>query len=139
MSLAAQTSSKSRNHWLQSSWLRPFNDPMALNELAQRLLPRAALSEIRAQVEQVTEETVDTKSFVLHANRHWPGFQVGQHVLVTMDVRGRRLQRCFSISSAPTRARRLTITVKRQSANGVTAWMHDHLAVGARASVQTKY
>jgi stearoyl-CoA 9-desaturase NADPH oxidoreductase len=130
MSLATRVTTTARKHWLQTPWLRPFNDPVALNELAQRLLPRTALSEIRARVEQVTAVTSDTRSFVLHANRHWPGFSAGQHVLVTMDVRGRRLQRCFSISSAPTRTRRFTLTVKRQSENGVTAWMHDHLTVG---------
>lgn len=123
------TAPRSRT-WLQSPWLRPFNDTSALDDLVQRLLPRAALVDIRAKVVQVIEESTDTRSFILHCNRHWRGFRAGQHVLVTMEMRGRRVQRCFSLSSAPDNSRRIRITVKRQSTSGVTAWMHESLRVG---------
>lgn len=131
MSTHSQTAAASRPSWLRSAWLHPFNDRTALNELLQRVLPRAALGEIRARVAGVIEETADTRSFELHTNRHWPSFRAGQHTLVTIDVRGRKLQRCFSLSSAPTRPRRLAITVKRHSQSGATAWMHTHLRVGS--------
>lgn len=126
----ATNTPRSNSPWWQSRWLRPFNDRAAIGDIVRRVMPRAALDSIRARVEQVIEETSDTKSFVLHANRNWPGFRAGQHVLVTMEVRGRRLQRCFSISSAPGSDRRLTITVKRHTDSGVTAWMHQCLHAG---------
>lgn len=135
MSAQLDATRPSLSRYLQSPWLRPFNDPAAIDELIQRVLPRAAIANIHARVEQVIDETADTRSFVLRANRHWRGFRAGQHVLVTMEVRGRRLQRCFSLSSAPTRDRRVTITVKRQSDQGVTAWMHAHLGVGAIVTI----
>lgn len=116
--------------WYQSAWLRPFNDPHALDDLLQRVRPQAALSEIRARVLSVIEQSADTRSFVLRPNRHWPGFSAGQHVLVTVIVRGRRLQRCFSISSAPADRDTLEITIKRQGGSGVSAWMHAHLRSG---------
>jgi ferredoxin-NADP reductase len=131
MSINPRTHTIPAVNWLHSAWLRPFNDRAALDELMQRLMPRAALGDIRALVEEIIDETADTRSFVLRANRNWPGFRAGQHVLVTMDVRGRRLQRCFSLSSAPASDRRLTITVKRQRPSGITAWMHTELRVGS--------
>lgn len=130
MSALVEPQARRRTGWLHSPWLRPFNDQAALNNLVQWALPKADLSAVRARVEAVVDETQDTRSFVLACNRHWRGFKSGQHVLVTLSVRGRLLQRCFSISSLPTRGRRFTITVKRQSASGVTAWMHQHLTVG---------
>jgi stearoyl-CoA 9-desaturase NADPH oxidoreductase len=122
---------RSSRSWLHSPWLRPFNDPVALDDLMQRLMPRAALNGIRARVVRVIDESADTRSFVLHCNRHWRGFRAGQHVLVGMEVRGRRMQRCFSLSSAPDATRRITITVKRHSDTGVTGWMHGSLVAGA--------
>jgi stearoyl-CoA 9-desaturase NADPH oxidoreductase len=130
---------RSSRSWLHSPWLRPFNDPVALDDLMQRLLPRAALNDIRARVIQVIEETADTRSFVLHCNRHWRGFRAGQHVLVGMEVRGRRMQRCFSLSSAPDATRRVSITVKRHTGNGVTAWMHAALTPGATVTLSPAF
>ncbi len=130
MSQPAQFAVARRKPWYQSPWLAPFNDAAAINELIRRLQPRASVNSIRASVLKVIDETADTRTFVLQANRHWTGFNAGQHLLVTIDVDGRKLQRCFSISSAPSSARCIDITVKRHSTHGVTAWMHAHLNVG---------
>lgn len=130
MPALANSQAKKRRAWYQSTWLRPFNDLAALDGLLQRVQPRASLQEIRARVERVIDETADTRTFVLRANRHWPGHRAGQHVLVDVDVDGRRLQRCFSLSAAPGRRGKLQITVKRQRADGVSAWMNSRLQVG---------
>jgi stearoyl-CoA 9-desaturase NADPH oxidoreductase len=121
---------RSRRRWYQSSWLRPFNDRNALDELVQRLRPQAALSGVRARIEGIIEETADTRTYLLRANRHWRGHRAGQHVLVEVEVAGRRLQRCFSLSAAPGRRGRVQITVKRQPGQGVSAWMHERLGPG---------
>lgn len=85
------------------------------------------------EVEQVTH---DVKSFVLDLPR--PGglrFEAGQHLTVTVDVGGRRLSRCYSISSPSTRPEQVTITVKRVPGGPVSGWLHDHLVPGGRLEV----
>ncbi len=130
MPALAPSQAKKRCAWYQSTWLRPFNDLVALDGLLQRVQPWASLREIRARVERVVDETPDTRTFMLRANRHWPGHRAGQHVLVDVEVDGRRLQRCFSLSAAPERRGKLQITVKRQRADGVSAWMNSRLQPG---------
>lgn len=114
---------------LRSPWLRPFTDPVALEDCLQWVNPLWSLGEIRARVEAVIDETADTKTFVLTPNRHWPGHRAGQHVVLQLEVDGVRQQRCFTLSSSPAASgRRLAITVKR--AGRVTGWMHERLQVG---------
>jgi ferredoxin-NADP reductase len=85
------------------------------------------------EVEQVTH---DVKSFVLDPPRTGGlGFEPGQYLTVTVDVGGRRLSRCYSISSPSTRPDRLTITVKRVPGGPVSNWLHDHLVPGATLEV----
>src|SRR5688572_23655241 len=87
--------------WLRSPWLRPFNDLAAVDDWLGLLNPMWSLTEIRARVVEIRDETPDTKTFVLAPNRRWPGFTAGQHVTVTLELDGVRRQRTFSLSSAP--------------------------------------
>lgn len=115
--------------WLRSPWLRPFNDPAALEDCLQWVNPLWSLGQIRARVAAVIDETADTRTFVLAPNRHWPGHRAGQHVVVELEIDGVRRQRCFTISSSPAASgRRLAVTVKRVGA--FTGWMHERLNVG---------
>ncbi|GAA2569901.1 hybrid-cluster NAD(P)-dependent oxidoreductase [Streptomyces roseoviolaceus] len=58
--------------------------------------------------------------------RHEPG----QFVTLTVDIDGRPRQRCYTISSPPTRPFLLSITVKRVPGGLVSNWLHDHLEPG---------
>jgi ferredoxin-NADP reductase len=51
-------------------------------------------------------------------------------VVVEVEIDGRRLHRSFSLSSAPTPDRRVSITVKRQPGARVSGWLHDRVRVG---------
>lgn len=86
----------------------------------------------------VVAVTHDVRSFVLEAPRAAGfGFRPGQYVTVGVEVApGRLLERCYTISSSPTRPERLTITVKRVPDGPVSGWLHDHLAVGDRLYVR---
>lgn len=89
------------------------------------------------EVEQVTH---DVKSFVLEPpQRGRLGFEPGQYLTVSVDIGGRRLSRCYSIASPPTRPDRLTITVKRVPGGPVSGWLHDHLVPGGRLEVSGPY
>ncbi len=75
--------------------------------------------------------THDVRSFVLEPQdgrlvQHLPG----QYLTVTVAVDGEEMQRCYTISSPPTRPGALMITVKRVPDGPVSNWLHDHLRVG---------
>lgn len=116
--------------FFQSDWLRPLNDRTAINDLLGQMHPLWSLDQVRARVEAVVTETPDTKTFLLRANRHWKGFQAGQHVVVELEINGVRHHRTYSLSSAPGTGRMMAITVKRQSDGKVSEWMHRSLRRG---------
>ena len=124
---------------LQSSWLRPFNDPALIQGTARAINPLHKATGIGAKVVKVSTETPDCKTFVLQTNQRWPGKRwpghlAGQHTLLTVSIDGRQLSRTFSISTPSRADGRVAITVKRAHSNGkrisVSNWMLEHLAVG---------
>jgi ferredoxin-NADP reductase len=80
---------------------------------------------------EVTDVTHDVKSFSFAL----PGpaalrFLPGQYLVLRLPVDGELVERCYTISSAPTRPERLTITVKRVDGGAGSNWLHDHVRVG---------
>lgn len=116
--------------WARSDWLRPLNDTTAINELLGSVEPTWSLTEIRARIIQVIRETPDTRTLVLRPNRLWPGHRAGQHVVVEVDIDGRRHLRAFSLSSPPSDPGRLHLTIKRQPAGRVSRWCNEAAAIG---------
>ncbi len=85
---------------------------------------------------QVRQETLDVKTFVFRA----PGertfvFEPGQFITLELDIDGESVNRCYTISSAPTRPHTLAITVKRVPGGIVSNWLHDHLREGGSVRV----
>ena len=118
-----------------------FNSPRAgdyFEQLVQAIDPMWSFREYRAQVVDSWPETQDTRTWVLRTDNRWPGFEAGQHVHVTLEIRGVRHTRTFSLSSAPERWAAegvVTLTVKRVPDGRVTGWMHDHLKPGQVVSL----
>lgn len=94
------------------------------------LAPAWSLSELRASVLGVVDETHDVKTFVLAPGAGWPGHRAGQYVTVDVEIDGVRMRRCYSLSSAPGDAR-LTITVKRAPGGRVSGFLHDNVRRGS--------
>lgn len=115
---------------LATPWLHPLNDVAAIDDLLALVHPTWALGRIKARLAAIADETDDTKTFTLHANRRWPGHRAGQHVGVTVEIDGVRHQRRYSVSSAPSARPSFAITVKRRADGVVSRWMHDRLRVG---------
>jgi len=80
--------------------------------------------------------THDVSTFVLEpmSPRSF-SFGPGQYVVVTVTIEGVRHQRCYTISSPPTRPHLLTITVKRTPEGVVSTWLHENLQRGGRVEV----
>ncbi|MGW7542627.1 FAD-binding oxidoreductase [Streptomyces sp. NPDC054770] len=80
---------------------------------------------------QVHTLTPDVRTFVLQPPEprlfhHDPG----QFLTLTVDIDGRPVERCYTISSPPTRPHLVAITVKRVPGGLVSNWLHDRLRPG---------
>ncbi|POX42952.1 hybrid-cluster NAD(P)-dependent oxidoreductase [Streptomyces sp. Ru73] len=80
---------------------------------------------------RVHDVTADVRTFVLEPTeprlfRHDPG----QFLTLVLDIDGRPVERCYTISSPPTRPDLVAITVKRVPGGLVSHWLHDHLTPG---------
>jgi ferredoxin-NADP reductase len=84
----------------------------------------------------IRQETHDVKTFVLAADaprsfRYLPG----QFITLELDINGQKINRCYTLSSTPTRPDVVSITVKRVPGGAVSNWLHDHLRVGMALGV----
>jgi len=86
-------------------------------------------------------ESPDAKTFVFRdTTRDAPRFVAGQSMLLTLDIDGERMDRTFSIASAPGPVadnETLEVTLKRQPTGRATRWLHDELKPGMR--VRSRY
>ena len=84
---------------------------------------------------QVQDVTHDVKTFLFEPDppsvfQHEPG----QFITLALQIDGRPISRCYTISTPPTRPHLLGITVKRQPGGLVSNWLHDTMAPGRRIS-----
>lgn len=80
---------------------------------------------------QVREETHDVKSFFFMSREGRTFvFEPGQFLTLELEIGGETINRCYTISSAPTRPHTISITVKRVPGGKVSNWLHDNLRVG---------
>ncbi|MGF6652087.1 ferredoxin-NADP reductase [Paraburkholderia youngii] len=85
---------------------------------------------------QVRRETHDVKSFFFRApsGRAFV-FEPGQFITLELEIDGERVNRCYTISSPPTRPHTISITVKRVPGGPVSNWLHDNLHAGMQVRV----
>jgi glycine betaine catabolism B len=79
----------------------------------------------------VRQETHDVKTFVFSGRsprRH--SFKPGQFITLDLMIGGQAVNRCYTISSSPTRPHLMSITTKRFAGGVVSPWMHDTLKPG---------
>ncbi len=115
---------------LSSPWLHPLNDVEALEDLVGRFDTTWSLTRTKARVIAVIRETADVCTLVLRPNRRWPGHVAGQHLLVEVEIDGRRVCRTFTISSPPRADGTIEITVKRRTGGKLSVWWNERAAVG---------
>lgn len=80
---------------------------------------------------QVRQETHDVKSFLFMSREGRTfSFEPGQFITLELEIDGETINRCYTISSAPTRPHTISITVKRVPGGKVSNWLHDNLRAG---------
>lgn len=83
----------------------------------------------------VAEVTHDVKNFVFEAeDERTFQFDPGQFLTLILEIDGHQVNRCYTISSPPTRPHRVAITVKRVAAGPVSNWLHDNVVTGSRVT-----
>ncbi|ODN69410.1 hybrid-cluster NAD(P)-dependent oxidoreductase [Methylobrevis pamukkalensis] len=83
-------------------------------------------------VRQVRDETRDVRTFVMSPRepRRF-SYRPGQFLTLELTLGGETINRCYTISSAPTRPGTVSITVKRVPGGPVSNHLHDTLKVGS--------
>lgn len=114
---------------LRHPWVESIVRLSAVEDALATLHPLLSLTQVRARVVRIVDETASTKTFVLQPNALWLGAQAGQFVRVQLEIAGRRVERAYSLSSRPG-SRHLAITVKRQDQGLVSRHLHDAVKVG---------
>ncbi len=114
---------------LRHPWVESIVRLDAVEDALTALHPLLSLTDVRARVVRIVDETASTKTFVLQPNALWAGAQAGQFVRVQLEIDGRRVERAYSLSSRPG-ARRIAFTVKRQETGLVSSHLHTTVKVG---------
>nr|WKF61211.1 3-ketosteroid-9-alpha-monooxygenase, ferredoxin reductase component [Paraburkholderia busanensis] len=84
----------------------------------------------------VRQETHDVKSFFFRApSERAFVFEPGQFITLELEIDGESINRCYTISSPPTRPHTISITVKRVPGGKVSNWLHDNLQAGSQVRV----
>ena len=114
---------------LRNPWVESIVRLGAVEDALTALHPLLSLTQVRARVVRIVDETTSSKTFVLQPNDLWIGAQAGQFVRLRVEIGGRRVERAYSLSSRPG-SRRIAITVKRQDQGLVSNHLHDAVKVG---------
>src|SRR3712207_1852961 len=79
---------------------------------------------------QVRDEIHDVRTFVFSGRQPCLfRFKPGQFLTFDLPI-GPGINRCYTISSAPTRPHLVSITVKRMPGGVVSNWLHEHMVPG---------
>jgi ferredoxin-NADP reductase len=119
--------------WISSSLFNTNRPGDYFDYLLEGIDPMWSMTECKAQILEVRDETADTKTWVMRPAPRWEGFVAGQHTHITVSVNGVRSTRTFTISSSPYQWQQsgtISITVKKVPNGRVTGWMHDNLKTG---------
>lgn len=79
----------------------------------------------------VRQETHDVKSFFFRTrDPRLFRFKPGQFITLELDIEGEAVNRCYTLSSPPTRPDTISITTKRVPGGHVSNWLHDNMRPG---------
>ncbi|RRS04254.1 ferredoxin reductase [Aquabacterium soli] len=108
--------------------LQPLVSPEVFDFWAALVRPGTSWNRPLGRIVARHEAARDAVTLLIQPNRHWRGFQPGQHLNVGAQVGGRWVQRSYSLSGIPRRDGRIAITVRRVE-GGV---LSEHLTGRAR-------
>lgn len=114
---------------LKHPWVESIVRLSAVEDTLQAINPVLSLTQVRARVVRIVDETPTIKTFLLQPNALWRGALAGQFVRVGLEINGRQVERVYSLSSHPG-ASQLAITVKAKAGGLVSQHLHQNTRVG---------
>ena len=79
----------------------------------------------------VRQETHDVKTFVFSGRApRLHSYKPGQFITLDLVIDGQTVNRCYTLSSSPTRPHLISITTKRFAGGIVSPWMHETVTPG---------
>jgi ferredoxin-NADP reductase len=96
-----------------------------------KLDPTLSLRHIRARVVAVRPETHDVNTYVLRPNGRFGSFRAGAYVTLHLTIAGQRVDRNYSLSSAPGDDGLVSITIKRVPGGLVSNHLADTVRKGS--------
>lgn len=128
---AAERPTSVLTRMLGSRFVAALTHPHSIDRYLVLVSPTWSIHEVRAEVTHVRRETRDVTTLTLKPNALWRGHRAGQYVALTVEIAGVNRTRCFSISSAPTRASgTFEVTVKARPSGAVTPTLVHHTTPG---------
>lgn len=92
--------------------------------------PAWSLHRPRARIVGRRQESHDAVTLLLAPNRHWRGFQPGQHLSLSAEVDGSWTTRSYSLSDVPRADGRLAVTVRHVPGGRLSTHLCHHARVG---------
>lgn len=86
----------------------------------------------------IFQETPDVKTFRLLApdgGRLPFEYMPGQYLTIELSIDGKRVKRCYTIASSPTRTAFCELSIKREPSGLVSRYIHDNIKVGDHLKV----
>ncbi len=110
--------------------LAPLVAPAVFDFWASRLHPAWSWERPLARVVSREAASSDAVTLVLKPNRHWRGFQPGQHVNLSAEIDGMRVTRSYSLTGLPCDDGLVSITVKRIQGGKLSQHLCDRARAG---------
>jgi len=108
----------------------PDNGDKPVSRPTKTPIPSSKLLKLRCV--QVIDETPDVKTFRFHITNGQPvDYLPGQFLTLQLEIKGKPVSRCYTLSSSPSHDGHLSITVKRVEDGQISNWLHDQLIVGS--------
>ncbi|MCV7225806.1 ferredoxin reductase [Mycolicibacterium komossense] len=114
---------------LGSSLVDLLTGPHGVDRYTELVEPTWTLGTPRARVLAVSRATPRSVTLTLEPNAAFPGFQAGQHVIVVVEINGRRHTRCYSPASAEGQSV-LELTIGRHDGGVVSTYLYEHARPG---------
>ena len=112
--------------------LGPLVEPAVFDFWSREFGSTASHGRIQARVVDKRRESARAVTLELQPNRHFAGFEPGQHVNVTVEIDGRRVTRSYSLTGIPRDDGRLSLTVQKIDGGLVSGHLYTDCRVGDR-------
>lgn len=119
---------------LNEGWIEAGSEIEVLERVRPPIYPNAAPKkrELVCVAREPLARDLETFWFEAADGEPLPDYLPGQHLPISLDIKGERVQRRYTLSSTPEKPERYGISVKKLADGRLSPWLHHELSVGDR-------